>query len=83
VYPAELIELIRDEHGVNGQRNRGLPAVVTAYYGMALSVYPETADEKMYAVVAQGLGWMQGQSTSPEIAKSSISVTRQRIGVPR
>jgi Insertion element 4 transposase N-terminal/Transposase DDE domain len=81
VYPAELIESILDEHGVNSQRQRSLPALVTAYYCMALSLYPEVAYEEVYAVVAQGLGWMQGQSTSPEIAKSSISAARQKIGV--
>jgi Insertion element 4 transposase N-terminal/Transposase DDE domain len=81
VYPADLIESILDEQGVNSQRQRSLPALVTAYYCMALSLYPDVAYEEVYAVVAQGLGWMQGQSTSPEIAKSSISAARQKIGV--
>jgi hypothetical protein len=81
VYPAELIESILDEHGVNSQRQRSLPALATAYYCMALSLYPDVAYEEVYAVVAQGLGWMQGQSTSPQIAKSSISAARQKIGV--
>lgn len=30
VYPAELIEQILDEHGVNSQRIRSLPAAVMA-----------------------------------------------------
>jgi hypothetical protein len=81
VYPAQLIESILDEHGVNSQRQRSLPALVTAYYCMALSLYPEVAYEEVYAVVAQGLGWMRGQSTSPEIAKSSLSAARQKLGV--
>ena len=81
VYPAELIESILDEHGVNSQRQRSLPALATAYYCMALSLYPDVAYEEVYAVVAQGLGWMQGQATSPQIAKSSISAARQKIGV--
>jgi hypothetical protein len=80
VYPAELIESILDEHGVNSQRQRSLPALATAYYCMALSLYPDVAYEEVYAVVAQGLGWMRGQSTSPGIAKSSISAARQKIG---
>jgi hypothetical protein len=81
VYPAQLIESILDERGVNSQRQRNLPALATTYYCMALSLYPDVAYEEVYAVVAQGLGWMQGQSTSPEIAKSSISAARKKIGV--
>ena len=81
VYPAAMIESILDEHGVNSQRKRSLPALATAYYCMALSLYPDVAYEEVYAVVAQGLGWMRGQSTAPVIAKSSISAARQKIGV--
>lgn len=80
VYPAEVIESILNAHGVNSQRQRSLPALATVYYCMALSLYPDVAYEEVYAVVAQGLGWIRGQSTSPVIAKSSISAARQKIG---
>jgi Insertion element 4 transposase N-terminal/Transposase DDE domain len=80
VYPAEVIEAILDAQGVNSQRQRSLPALAMVYYCMALSLYPDVAYEEVYAVVAQGLGWMRGQATSPGIAKSSISVARQKIG---
>jgi Insertion element 4 transposase N-terminal/Transposase DDE domain len=80
VYPAQTIEAILDAHGVNSQRNRSLPALATVYYCMALSLYPDVAYEEVYAVVAQGLGWMRGQSTSPVIAKSSVSAARRKIG---
>ena len=80
VYPADVIKSILDAKGVNSQRQRSLPALATTYYCMALSLYPEVAYEEVYAVVAQGLGWMRGQSTSPVIAKSSISAARQKIG---
>ena len=81
VYPAEQVEAILDELGVNSQRQRSLPALATVYYCMALSLYPDVAYEEVYSVVAQGLGWMQGKSTSPRIAKSSISAARSKIGV--
>ncbi len=81
VYPAALIESILDEHGVNSQRQRSLPALATVYYCMALSLYPDVAYEEVYSVVAQGLGWMRGQSSAPNIAKSSISAARRKIGV--
>lgn len=80
VYPAQTIEAILDAHGVNSPRNRSLPALATVYYGMALSLHPDVAYEEVYAVVAQGLGWMRGQSTSPVIAKSSGSAARLKIG---
>ena len=80
VYPAQMIEAILDAHGVNSPRNRSLPALATVYYGMVLSLHPDVAYEEVYAVVAQGLGWMRGQSTSPVIAKSSGRAARRKIG---
>ena len=80
VYPAEVIESVLNAHGVNSQRQRSLPALATVYYCMALSLYPDVAYEEVYAVVAQGLGWMRGQSSSPGIAKSSVSAARRKIG---
>lgn len=81
VYPPEVIESILDSHRVNSQRQRSLPALATVYYCMALSLYPDVAYEEVYSVIAQGLGWRQGQATAPMIAKSSISAARAKIGV--
>ena len=90
VYPAERIEQILDEHGVNSQRVRDFPALSVAYYCIALSLYPEAAYEEVFNVVSQGLGWMQGagpapaplsSSPRPTLAKSSISAARARVGV--
>ena len=69
-----------DEHGVNSLRVRSLPAVAITYYCMALSLYPEAAYEDVFAVVAQGLAWMQGNQAVPTVAKSSISAARSKIG---
>lgn len=80
VYPADLIKTILDEHGVNSQRVRSLPATVTAYYCMALSLYPEAAYEEVFSVIAQGLGWQRGGAV-PSIAKSSVSAARRKLGV--
>jgi len=81
VYPPELVHRILDEHGVNSQRVRSFPAVAAAYYCMALSLYPEAAYEDVFAVVAQGLAWMQASRAVPTVAKSSISAARNKIGV--
>jgi hypothetical protein len=47
---------------------------------MALSLYPEAAYEDVFAVVAQGLAWMQGSQAVPTLAKSSISHARRKLG---
>ena len=80
VYPTDLVRQVLEEHGVNSQRVRSLPAVATTYYCMALSLYPEAAYEDVFAVVAQGLAWMQGNQAVPTVAKSSISAARSKIG---
>ena len=80
VYSPELVLEALNEHGVNSQRVRSFPAIATAYYCMALNLYPESAYAAVFAVVAQGLGWMQGRAVLPTIAKSSISNARQKVG---
>lgn len=80
VYPATMIGGILDEHGCNSKRIRSLPAVPGTYFCMALSLYPEAAYEQVFAVVAQGLSWMQGDDSEVTIAKSSISEMRGKIG---
>ena len=80
VYPAEQVHAVLNEHGVNSQRIRSFPAVAATYYCMALSLYPEAAYEDVFAVVAQGLYWMQGSAAVPTLAKSSISAARNKIG---
>lgn len=80
VFPAEQINQILNEHGVNSQRIRSFPAVVGAYYCMALSLYPEAAYEEVFAVVSQGLAWAQSSPTAPLVAKSAISACRSKIG---
>lgn len=81
VYPPEGVHQVLDEHGVNSQRVRSFPAVAATYYCMALSLYPEAAYEDVFAVVAQGLAWMQGRRAVATVAKSSISGARSKIGV--
>lgn len=80
VYPAEQVHEVLDEHGVNSQRIRSFPAVAVSYYCMALSLYPEAAYDEVFAVVAEGLAWMQGSTAVPTLAKSSISAARNKIG---
>jgi hypothetical protein len=80
VYPAAMIGEILDAHDCNSHRVRRVPAVAGTYFCMALSLYPEAAYEQVFAVVAQGLSWMQGQDAAVTIAKSSLSEMRGKIG---
>jgi Insertion element 4 transposase N-terminal/Transposase DDE domain len=83
VYPPQLVEAILDEHGVNSQRVRSIPALVSTYYCMALSLYPDAAYEEVFSAVAQGLAWTRGAKAAvatPTIAKSSISAARTKLG---
>ena len=80
VFPATMIGEILDAHGCNSKRIRHLPAVPGTYFCMALSLYPEAAYEQVFAVVAQGLSWMQGHGSEVTVAKSSISEMRGKIG---
>ncbi len=80
VFPATMIGEILDQHGCNSKRIRSLPAVPGTYFCMALSLYPEAAYEQVFAVVTQGLSWMQGHDAQATIAKSSISEMRGKIG---
>ena len=77
VYPVEGVQEVLSAYGVNSQRIRSFPAAAATYYCIALSLYPEAAYEDVFAVVAQGLGWMQGRKA---VAKSSISAARSKIG---
>jgi len=80
VYPPQLVHQVLDEHQAGSQRVRRLPAVATAYYCMALSLYPEVPYEEVFAVLAQGLAWMQGSRAVARVAKSSISAARRKLG---
>ena len=80
VYPASAVNQILDAHQVNTQRQRSLPALVTSYYCIALSLYPQAAYEEVYAVVAEGLTDRAHSRTVQSPVKSSISAARQRIG---
>ena len=80
VYPLELVESVIEEHGVQSQRIRAFPAPVTAYYCMALALYPQSAYEAVFASLAQGLAGVHGGMAPRTIVKSAISTARTRLG---
>jgi len=80
VFPAQRVHEALDAHGCNSQRIRRFPAAAGVYYTIALSLYPESAYEEVFSVVAQGLAWAGGSSQPRPVSKSSISALRTRIG---
>ena len=80
VVPAEVINEVLDAHGCNSLRVRRFPAVVVAYYCIALSLYPEAAYEEVFAAVSQGLAWAAEAEEPARVSSASISVARTKIG---
>ena len=80
VVPPLQVHAVLDAHGRNSQRVRRFPAAAGVYYCIALSLYPESAYEDVFSVVAQGLAWAAGSAEPKRVAKSSISALRSRIG---
>ena len=81
VVPAEVVNRVLDAHGRNSQRVRRFPAVVGAYYCIALSLYPEAAYEEVFAVIGQGLAWAANAQEPARVSSASISAARAKIGV--
>ena len=80
VFPAQAVHDALNAHGVNTKRVRSLPALVTSYYCMAMSLYPDVAYEEVYAIVAQGMPQLGPHGLSKPVVKSAISAARARIG---
>lgn len=80
VVPAEVIHDVLNAHERNSQRVRSFPAVVVAYYCIALSLYPEAAYEEVFAAVSQGLAWAAGADAPMRVSSASISAARSKLG---
>lgn len=80
VYPLEKVVQLLDKHGCNSRRVCSFPASTAVYFSMALSLYPEAADEDVFAAMTQGLAWMQGAPTSSTVNKASITQARTKLG---
>ena len=55
VFPAERVHEALNAHDANSQRVRRYPAVVSAYYAIALSLCPECSYQAVFSAVAEGL----------------------------
>ena len=80
VFPAEVVNEVLDSQGRNSKRVRSFPAVAGVYFCMALSLYPESAYEEVFATICQGLAWAARSSKPARVSSVSISVARAKIG---
>jgi hypothetical protein len=80
VFPAEVINDVLSSLDRNSKRVRSFPAVAGVYFCMALSLYPESAYEEVFAAICQGLAWAARASKPARVSSVSISVARTKIG---
>jgi hypothetical protein len=81
VLPNELIDDALTKTGKHSKRVRLLPAAVTIYYTLAMSLFRDLPIEAVYS-------WLAGRTTFvdkkgneiPKISKSAISRARIRLG---
>ena len=80
VFPAEVVNDVLDAYDRNSKRVRSFPAVAGVYFCMALSLYPESAYEEVFAAICQGLAWAARSAKPTRVSSVSISVARTKIG---
>ena len=80
VFPAEVVNDVLDAQDRNSKRVRSFPAVAGVYFCMALSLYPESAYEEVFAAICQGLAWAARSAKPARVSSVSISVARAKIG---
>jgi hypothetical protein len=80
VFPAEVVNDVLNAQGRNSQRVRSFPAVAGVYFCMALSLYPESAYEEVFATLCQGLAWAARSAKPARVSSVSISVARTKLG---
>ena len=80
VFPAEVVNDVLNAQDRNSKRVRSFPAVAGVYFCMALSLYPESAYEEVFAAICQGLAWAARSARPARVSSVSISVARTKIG---
>jgi hypothetical protein len=80
VFPAEVVNDVLDSQRRNSKRVRSFPAVAGVYFCVALSLYPESAYEEVFATICQGLAWAARSAKPVRVSSVSISVARAKIG---
>lgn len=81
VYPPALVDRVIELAGRGEQRQRLLPARVTAYYVLALALFSDESYEEVMRCLVEGLSWQSGWAHSWQVpTKAAIFKARQRLG---
>ena len=78
-FPAVTVQQIIQDCGKVGKRTRDLPAVVVAYYIIALSLFPGVGYQSVLEWLLGGLRWLDAGRFRIS-GKGSLSRARQRLG---
>src|SRR5665811_22228 len=81
VFPPDVVDEVIAATGRTEQRNRSLPARLTAYFVMGMALYSEGSYEDVLGLLTDGLAWASGwQERFTLPSKSAIFQARVRLG---
>lgn len=81
-YPPELVDRVIEETGHREQRHRLLPARVTLYLVLALSLFSRESYEEVMRRLVEGLSWASGWQRRWQMpTKAAIFKARVRLGI--
>jgi hypothetical protein len=81
VFPPDVVDEVIAATGRTEQRNRSLPARLTAYFVMGMALYSEGSYEDVLGLLTDGLAWASGwQESFTSPSKSAIFQARVRLG---
>ena len=80
-FPLDKVNEVLSRTGKASQRERDLPAHVTAYYVMALALFMEVSYREVLRCLLEGIEWLKLPGTKVKVTgKSGISQARTRLG---
>lgn len=79
--PMKHIKSVLAAQGKTSQRQRDLPAHITAYYVICLALFMQVSYREVLRCLLEGLAWLLGPEQAVKITgKSGISQARTRLG---
>lgn len=78
--PDEMVRDAVSKAGAGSQRQRALPAHLTALYVVAMSLYRDVAYEEILRCLLEGMRWL-GRDVPGIATKGAITQARARLGV--
>lgn len=80
-FPRSLVDEVIEATGRREQRNRMLPAHLTVYYVLAMTLFSSAGYEEVMASLTEGLRWASdGQNEYEMPSQVAISKARARLG---